>query len=252
MLSYSGGPCFTYKGETRSCKKRNPKFCYHHHFSLTPHKGHGFDCGVGKISWRRAWQPTPVLLPAESHGQRPGRLQSAGSHRVRRDWSDWASVLLYPATRCSPVTAQTLPCFKILSNLVRDFISSLASSTVPSHHIIPPPGKRAVHYPPLAIAPLDLRSASNHHTISLHTFSSSNIPHKEVATPWFQLFRTKPLQAFFGSSLPLTSHKNLSPKSVASIFNIHMFSITINTTYLQAPGSFTWIMYIASRFVFLL
>ena len=25
---------------------------------------------VGKILWRRAWQPTPVFLPAESHGQR--------------------------------------------------------------------------------------------------------------------------------------------------------------------------------------
>ena len=26
--------------------------------------------GLGKISWRRAWQPTPVFLPGESHGQR--------------------------------------------------------------------------------------------------------------------------------------------------------------------------------------
>ena len=25
---------------------------------------------VGKISWRRKWQPTPVFLPGESHGQR--------------------------------------------------------------------------------------------------------------------------------------------------------------------------------------
>ena len=25
---------------------------------------------VGKISWRRAWQPTPVFSPGESHGQR--------------------------------------------------------------------------------------------------------------------------------------------------------------------------------------
>ena len=25
---------------------------------------------VGKIPWRRAWQPTPVFLPRESHGQR--------------------------------------------------------------------------------------------------------------------------------------------------------------------------------------
>ena len=26
--------------------------------------------GVGKIPWRRAWQPTPVFLPGEFHGQR--------------------------------------------------------------------------------------------------------------------------------------------------------------------------------------
>ena len=25
---------------------------------------------VGKIPWRRAWKPTPVFLPGESHGQR--------------------------------------------------------------------------------------------------------------------------------------------------------------------------------------
>ena len=26
----------------------------------------GFDLWVGKISWRRKWQPTPVLLPGKS------------------------------------------------------------------------------------------------------------------------------------------------------------------------------------------
>ena len=30
----------------------------------------GFDPWVGKIPWRRAWQPTPVFLPGESHRQR--------------------------------------------------------------------------------------------------------------------------------------------------------------------------------------
>ena len=25
---------------------------------------------VGKIPWRRKWQPTPVFLPGESHGRR--------------------------------------------------------------------------------------------------------------------------------------------------------------------------------------
>ena len=34
------------------------------------HKRCGFDPWVGKIPWRRTWQPTPVFLPGESHGQR--------------------------------------------------------------------------------------------------------------------------------------------------------------------------------------
>jgi len=29
-----------------------------------------FNPWVGKIPWRRAWQPTPVFLPGESHGHR--------------------------------------------------------------------------------------------------------------------------------------------------------------------------------------
>ena len=28
-----------------------------------------FDPSVGKISWRKSWQPTPVFLPGEFHGQ---------------------------------------------------------------------------------------------------------------------------------------------------------------------------------------
>ena len=30
----------------------------------------GFDPWVGKIHWRREWQPTPVFLPGEFYGQR--------------------------------------------------------------------------------------------------------------------------------------------------------------------------------------
>ena len=44
---------------------------------------------VGKIPWRRAWQPTPVFLPGESPWtEEPGGLQSIGLQRVRHDWSD--------------------------------------------------------------------------------------------------------------------------------------------------------------------
>ena len=38
-----------------------------HHLS---HKRREFDPWVGKIPWRRTWQPTPVFFSAESHRQR--------------------------------------------------------------------------------------------------------------------------------------------------------------------------------------
>ena len=31
---------------------------------------HRFDPWVGKIPWKKNWQPTPVFLPGKSHGQR--------------------------------------------------------------------------------------------------------------------------------------------------------------------------------------
>ena len=50
------------------------------------HKRCRFDPWVGKIPWRKAWQPTPVFLPGESHGQRNreshGRLQPIRSQRI--------------------------------------------------------------------------------------------------------------------------------------------------------------------------
>ena len=44
----------------------------------------GFDPWVGKIPWRRAWQPTPVFLPGEfPRTEKPGVLQSVGLQIVR-------------------------------------------------------------------------------------------------------------------------------------------------------------------------
>ena len=41
----------------------------------------GFDPWVGKIPWRMAWQPTPVFLPGESHGQRSLMDYSPWGHK---------------------------------------------------------------------------------------------------------------------------------------------------------------------------
>ena len=37
-----------------------------------------FNPWVRKIPWRRAWQPTPVFLPGESHGQRACQATAPG------------------------------------------------------------------------------------------------------------------------------------------------------------------------------
>ena len=43
-------------------------------------KRHGFDFSVGKI-WRRAWQPTPVFLPENPHGQKSLAGCSSWGHK---------------------------------------------------------------------------------------------------------------------------------------------------------------------------
>ena len=59
----------------------------------------GFNPWVGKIPWRRKWQPTPVFLPRESHGQRSltgyslwGHKESDTTEQLSRfyEWG-WAS-----------------------------------------------------------------------------------------------------------------------------------------------------------------
>ena len=47
-------------------------------------KRRGFDPWVRKIPWRRKWQPTPVFLSGESHGQK----KLAGSSPESRKGSD--------------------------------------------------------------------------------------------------------------------------------------------------------------------
>ena len=45
--------------------------------SLTP--------GPGRSPWRREWQPTPIFLSGEYHGQRSLEGYSPWDHRVRHD-----------------------------------------------------------------------------------------------------------------------------------------------------------------------
>ena len=63
--------------------------------SLVGHMVNNLECGspgfspwVGKIPWRRAWQPTPIFLPGESPWtEEPDGLQSMRSQRVGHHWA---------------------------------------------------------------------------------------------------------------------------------------------------------------------
>ena len=57
------------KEPARQC--RRPKKC-------------AFDSWVGKIPWRRSWQPTSAFLPGEAHGQKSLAGCSSEGCRVRR------------------------------------------------------------------------------------------------------------------------------------------------------------------------
>ena len=69
---------------------------------------------VGKISWRRAWQPTPVFLPAQSHGQRSladhspwGRNESDMTERLN---SNSALQQVCSQSRFPKRNKETTPC----------------------------------------------------------------------------------------------------------------------------------------------
>ena len=77
VKDFSGGA----NGKEPACQCRRSKRC-------------GFDSYVGKIPWKRAWQPTPVFLPGESHGRKSlvgcsprGRKESDTTERLHFHFS---------------------------------------------------------------------------------------------------------------------------------------------------------------------
>ena len=60
-----------------------------------------FDPWVRKILWRRKWQPTPIFLPGESHGQR--RLVGYSPWGCKKlDTTERACVRVYTHTHTHP------------------------------------------------------------------------------------------------------------------------------------------------------
>ena len=101
------------------------------------HKSCGFDPWAGKIPWRRAWQPTPVFLPGECHGQRSWWAAILG---VAKSWTwpllarrgafpdhpikNCSSLHCYPHSHCKSCESRAFVCL----------VSSPVLSAVPGIH----------------------------------------------------------------------------------------------------------------------
>ena len=63
-----------------------------------------FNLWVGKIPWRRKWQPAPVFLPGQLHGQKTLAAYSPSCHkRVRYDLATKQQSLTLPSDTCNGI-----------------------------------------------------------------------------------------------------------------------------------------------------
>ena len=65
------------------------------------HKRLEFDPYVGKIPWRKKWQPTAVFLPGKSHGQRSLADYSPWGHKESETAEQLRTACTYPDGLCS-------------------------------------------------------------------------------------------------------------------------------------------------------
>ena len=80
--------------------------------STCQHRKHRFNPWVGKILWRRKWQPAPVFLPGESHRQRSLVGYSPWGHeRVRHNLATKHNKKRHQRVCCLPLS----PCHVSIS-----------------------------------------------------------------------------------------------------------------------------------------
>ena len=119
----------------------------------------GLDPWVRKILWSRTWQPTPVFLPGEFHGQRSLAGYSPWGHK-QSDWSHLVACMHVPShildfwysggqirsvtqlctTLCNPMSHSTpgLPVHHQLPEFTQTYVHRVSDAIQSSHPLLSP------------------------------------------------------------------------------------------------------------------
>ena len=138
---------------------------------------------MGKLPWRKKWQPTLVILPEKSHGQRSLAGYSPWCcKRVGYDFSSvqFNSVAHSCPTLCDPMNHSTpgLPVHHQLLEFTQTYVHQVSDAIQPSHPLSSP-------FPPALSIPPSIRVFSNESTLRMRwpkywSFSFSISPSKEI------------------------------------------------------------------------
>ena len=118
---------------------------------------------MGKIPWRRKWQPTPIFLPGEFYGHRSLVGYSPWGHKESIQPSDWACILTRPIDKVTrkhalkntqPVAPQMLkPCER------RRVGRGGSAPMCRPHSHCTCPGSWTTHFPDFPLQPLGQENA---------------------------------------------------------------------------------------------
>ena len=101
------------------------------HLQRTRLRKHGFDPWVGKIHWRRKWQPTPLFLPGKSQGQRNLVCHSPWGHKELDMWELDTHVRTHARTHtCGHTHTHTLS-LCLFSTTCLSLVGSLPNFPIP-------------------------------------------------------------------------------------------------------------------------
>ena len=104
------------------------------------HRRHGFNPWVGKISWRRKWQPTPMFLPGKSHGQRSpaatvhGVTNSRTQLSTHTHWCHTAEHFLADISAISLIVTLILATLRLLFPKFWGTFSDMSSTPMVTFH----------------------------------------------------------------------------------------------------------------------